>query len=113
MSKELVDFLHYITESNEHGLPEECDERLRRLHESIQEIKTSTSVEVEYMKMEERERLVKEEATERGLREGRKEGEERLARLLINLSKQNRQEDSNRALKDLEYRKKLYEEFGL
>ena len=65
------------------------------------------------MKMEERERLVKEEATERGLREGRKEGEERLARLLINLSKQNRQEDSNRALKDLEYRKKLYEEFGL
>ena len=113
VSKELVDFLHYITESNEHGLPEECDERLRRLHESIQEIKTSTSVEVEYMKMEERERLVKEEATERGLREGRKEGEERLARLLINLSKQNRQEDSNRALKDLEYRKKLYEEFGL
>ena len=84
---------------------------------SIQEIKTSTSVEVEYMKMEERERLVKEEATERGLREGRirgrEEGEERLARLLINLSKQNRQEDSNRALKDLEYRKKLYEEFGL
>lgn len=80
MSKELVDFLHYITESNEHGLPEECDERLRRLHESIQEIKTSTSVEVEYMKMEERERLVKEEAIERGLREGRirgrKEGRE-------------------------------------
>ena len=112
-----MDFLHYITESNEQGLPEECDERLRRLHESIQEIKTSTSVEVEYMKMEERERLVKEEATERGLREGRirgrKEGEERLARLLINLSKQNRQEDSIRALKDLEYRRKLYEEFGL
>ena len=71
-----MDFLHYITESNEHGLPEECDERLRRLHESIQEIKTSTSVEVEYMKMEERERLVKEEATERGLREGRIRGRE-------------------------------------
>ena len=138
VSKELVDFLHYITESNEHGLPEECDERLRRLHESIQEIKTSTSVEVEYMKMEERERLVKEEATERGLRvrentrkrgrkrgrknrrkneEGRKEGErigeERLANLLMKLSKQNRQEDSIKALEDLEYRKKLYEEFGV
>ena len=109
VSKELVDFLHYITESNEHGLPEECDERLRRLHESIQEIKTSTSVEVEYMKMEERERLVKEEARKYGLQEG----EERLANLLMNLSKQNRQEDSNRVLKDLEYRKKLYEEFGL
>jgi len=85
-----VDFLHYITESNEHGLPEECDERLRRLHESIQEIKTSTSVEVEYMKME-----------------------ERLANLLMKLSKQNRREDSIKALEDLEYRKKLYEEFGI
>ena len=121
VSKELVDFLHYITESNEHGLPEECDERLRRLHESIQEIKTSTSVEVEYMKMEERERLVKKEAIERGLREGRIQGriqgerigEERLASLLMNLSKQNRQEDSIKALENLEYRKKLYEEFGL
>ena len=48
-----MDFLHYITESNEHGLPEECDERLRRLHESIQEIKTSTSVEVEKGEYEE------------------------------------------------------------
>ena len=85
-----MDFLHYITESNEHGLPEECDERLRRLHESIQEIKTSTSVEVEYMKMA-----------------------ERLANLLMKLSKQNRQEDSIKALEDLEYRKKLYEEFGV
>ena len=85
-----MDFLHYITESNEHGLPEECDERLRRLHESLQEIKTSTSVEVEYMKME-----------------------ERLANLLMKLSKQNRQEDSIKALEDLEYRKKLYEEFGV
>ena len=85
-----MDFLHYITESNEHGHPEECDETLRRLHESIQEIKTSTSVEVEYMKME-----------------------ERLANLLMKLSKQNRQEDSIKALEDLEYRKKLYEEFGV
>ena len=33
--KELVDFLHYVTESNENGLPAECDERLKRLHESI------------------------------------------------------------------------------
>ena len=73
------------------------------------------------MKMEERERLVKKEAIERGLREGRIQGriqgerigEERLSSLLMNLSKQNRQEDSIKALENLEYRKKLYEEFGL
>ena len=119
--KELVDFLHYVTESNENGLPDECDERLKRLHESIREIKASADMEVEYMKMEERERLVKKEAIERGLREGRIQGriqgerigEERLASLLMNLSKQNRQEDSIKALENLEYRKKLYEEFGL
>ena len=65
------------------------------------------------MKMEERERLVKKEAIERGLREGRIQGriqgerigEERLASLLMNLSKQNRQEDSIKALENLEYRK--------
>ena len=67
------------------------------------------------MKMEERERLVKKEAIERGLREGRIQGriqgerigEERLASLLMNLSKQNRQEDSIKALENLEYRKKF------
>ena len=69
--KELVDFLHYITESNEKGLPEECDERLRRLHESIQEIKTSTSVEVEYMKMEERERIIRDEGKQIGIINGK------------------------------------------
>ena len=73
------------------------------------------------MNMEERERMVKKEAIERGLREGRIQGriqgerigEERLASLLMKLSKQNRQEDSIKALENLEYRKKLYEEFGL
>ena len=39
--------------------------------------------------------------------------EERLANLLMKLSKQNRQEDSIKELEDMEYRKKLYEEFGI
>lgn len=66
MSKELVDFLHYVTESNENGLPDECDERLKRLHESIREIKASADMEVEYMKMEERERIIRDEGVEFG-----------------------------------------------
>ena len=71
-------------------------------HETYQLIK---GVKVPFSERE----IVKEEARKYGLQEG----EERLANLLMNLSKQNRQEDSNRVLKDLEYRKKLYEEFGL
>ena len=55
--KELVDFLHYITESNEKGLPEECDERLRRLHESITRNKNKYKCGGRvYERMEERER---------------------------------------------------------
>ena len=64
--KELVDFLHYVTESNENGLPDECDERLKRLHESIREIKASVDMEVEYMKMEEREQIIRDEGVEFG-----------------------------------------------
>ncbi len=66
VSKELVDFLHYVTESNENGLSDECDERLKRLHESIREIKASADMEVEYMKMEERERIIRDEGVEFG-----------------------------------------------
>lgn len=59
----------------------------------------------------------REEGRKEGRKEGREEGErigeERLANLLMKLSKQNRQEDSIKALEDLEYRKKLYEEFGV
>ena len=69
--KELVDFLHYVTESNENGLPAECDERLKRLHESIQEIKASADMEVEYMKMEERERIIRDEGKQIGIITGK------------------------------------------
>ena len=71
--KELVDFLHYVTESNENGLPDECDERLKRLHESIREIKASADMEVEYMKMEERERIIRDEGKQLGIMTGKME----------------------------------------
>ena len=69
--KELVDFLHYVTESNENGLPDECDERLKRLHESIREIQASADMEVEYMKMEERERIIRDEGKQIGIINGK------------------------------------------
>ena len=68
VSKELVDFLHYVTEN---GLPDECDERLKRLHESIREIKASADMEVEYMKMEERERIIRDEGKQIGIINGK------------------------------------------
>ena len=61
VSKELVDFLHYVTESNENGLPDEC----------IREIKASADMEVEYMKMEERERIIRDEGKQIGIINGK------------------------------------------
>lgn len=71
---ELVKFLHYVENSREAVLHETEDERLKRLHEKISTIKASAELEVTYMKMEERDRLIKEEGWKLGKNEGRNEG---------------------------------------
>lgn len=58
VEQSLVDFLHYVEKSS--SVPEECDERLRCLHRKVREIKASEQVGVTYMKMEERDRLIRE-----------------------------------------------------
>lgn len=75
VSKELVDFLHYVANSDEGSISEECDERLIRLHKSVQEIKSSTQKEVELMKMEERDRLIRAEGEQIGEKRGEQKGE--------------------------------------
>lgn len=70
----LIDFLHYIEKSSEENLPENCDERLKHLHKTVQRIKASEQMEVSYMKMEERDRLIRKEGLEAGLETGRLQG---------------------------------------
>ena len=70
VSKELISFLHYVEHSNQQPLPEDCSERLARLHKKIAEIKSSVEVGVSYMKMEERDRLIEEKGMQRGLKKG-------------------------------------------
>ena len=53
------------------------------------------------------------EGLEKGLEKGREEGEERFSLLLQKLLAQGKNEDVQRALVDKEYRKQLYEEYGL
>lgn len=71
VEKELVDFLHYVEKSCDENVPENCDERLKDLHEKVKAIKADRQMGVSYMKMEERDRLIREE----GLETGRSEGE--------------------------------------
>lgn len=67
--KVLVDFLHYVDCSEEATLGEDADERLRRLHRKVCNIKNDRQMEVSYMKAEERDRLIREEGKEKGRRE--------------------------------------------
>src|SRR5699024_7497975 len=70
VDRALIDFLHYVEKSREENVTEDCDERLKHLHKKIQQIKMSEEIGVSYMKMEERDRLIRAE--------GRAEGEARL-----------------------------------
>lgn len=76
VEQNLIDFLHYVEKSDDSGVPENCDERLKHLHTKISEIKLSEQMEVTYMKMEERDRLIREEGERRGEKKGEKKGEQ-------------------------------------
>lgn len=101
VEKELVDFLHYVEHSTQNSIPEDCDERLTHLHNKVMKIKSSEQMGVSYMKMEERDRQIREE------------GENRMARLTTALLKAERQGELARAAEDEKYREKLFAEYGI
>ena len=74
VDRALIDFLHYVEKSSEESVPEGCDERLKHLHKKIHQIKMSEEIGVSYMKMEERDRLIRDEGLRRGRAEGKAEG---------------------------------------
>ena len=69
VDRALIDFLHYVEKSSEENVPEDCDERLKHLHKKIHQIKMSEEIGVSYMKMEERDRLIRAEGRAEGKRE--------------------------------------------
>lgn len=105
----LIDFLQYVEHSTDENVPDGCDERLLNLHKKINNIKSNEQMEVTYMKMEERDRLIREE----GHAQGTAEGEERVLHLNRLLIAQKRYDDLERASKDKDYRDQLYKEFEI
>lgn len=97
----LIDFLHYVEHSTDENIPAGCDERLRHLHDKVKHIKSSTQIGVDYMKMEERDRLFKEE------------GEEKVSRLIQLLIQQSRTAEIDKAVSYKAYRQQLFKEFHL
>ena len=70
VERPLVDFLHYVENSSAAGISEDCDERLVHLHTIVEKIKASEQMGVTYMKMQERDRQIREDGREAGRREG-------------------------------------------
>ena len=93
VERSLVDFLHYIDNSSEESIYSECDERLKHLHRKIHEIKSNEQMGVSYMKMEERDRLIREE--------GEKSGEIKSIISMIRIKKEKGYDDAKIA-EDLE-----------
>lgn len=100
-----MDFLHYITESNDTGLRENSDYRLKDLHHKIQQIKASDEMEASFMKAEERERLIWEK--------GREEGREQMSKLVHVLLEEKRYDDARMAMEDEAYYQQLCKEYNI
>ena len=75
VDKSLIDFLHYVDHSTSDSVPTDCDERLKHLHKKISEIKSNEQMGVSFMKMEERDRLIREEGERKGEKIGEQLGE--------------------------------------
>lgn len=82
VERSLIDFLHYVEKSSDDSVPEDCDERLKHLHRKIHKIKSSEEMGVSYMKMEERDRLIRDEGEKIGKAEGRAEGKVSLVSII-------------------------------
>ena len=103
--QELVDLLHYIEDSNQKNAkgPE-----LEKIHDIINKVKYDRKVGAAYMKSFERERMIMEEARERGLAEGREEGREEERR---NTERERqRAEEAEKELERLKEELKNYQE---
>jgi len=70
-------------------------------------------MEVEYMTLLQRDRENLELGREEGIKEGLEKGSELMAALTRVLLSENRIEDLKRASEDIDFRKELYEEYGI
>lgn len=101
----LIEFLHYVRDSSGANIRPDSDEKLKRLHRKICKIKNSKQMEVAYMKMEERDRLIREE--------GKNNGIKRYNELIIKLSEEGLLDLLPKAAKDPNLLDELYHKYDI
>lgn len=110
----LRNLLMYIKNSREENA---VDEELKKLHSNIERLKNNKKIGVKYMQMQEVMKYKIEEAveevTQQVTQQVTKEVEERMAKLTETLLEEERFEDLRHAMKDKEYRRRLFTEYHI
>jgi predicted transposase/invertase (TIGR01784 family) len=70
VSKELVDFLHYIEQTDDESAQRSESENIRKIHACVKQIKASEEIGVKYMQTWEIRVMDREEGREEGRKEG-------------------------------------------
>ena len=70
VSKELVDFLHYLEDTTDERAAASGSERIKKIHERVRKVKLSEEIGVKYMQAWEEKYYAREEGREEGKAEG-------------------------------------------
>lgn len=110
---EMKEFLTYIENSTDTFAAQAASPLVKEIHKRVTEVKQNKDMEVEYMTLLQRDRENLELGREESLKEGLKRGSEHMVALTKLLLEENRIEDLKRASEDIDFRKELFEEYGI
>lgn len=109
VSEDLIELLDFFENTTENPDELSKNEKIRRIQEQVNRIKSSEAMGVRYMQ-EWEEKLMFQE---KGIEMGKELGQERVNRLNKALIEHGRTNDLLRAAGDMEFQKKLFEELGI
>lgn len=102
---EMLEFLSYVENTTDDFATQARSQLIKEIHKKVTEIKQNKEMEVEYMTLLQRDR--------ENIELGREEGNEQMASLIKILLSENRTDELNRALEDVDFRNKLFEEYDI
>lgn len=109
-TKELRDFLQYVEKSCEENAKNEA---LKSIHRIVSEVKSNKEVSFEYMKIFEREQMIREEGKEEGREEGLAFGENKFGKLIYHLLREGLTDIASLVTQDKVEREKYYKKYGI
>lgn len=115
ISKELIDFLHYLENTTDLAAQESSSDRIQRIHRQVCKAKRSEEVGIKYMQAWEELYYEREEGREEGLKEARKEARKEREQLITNALRTTKSVTQTAAILQLDEEevKKIAEKAGL